>query len=72
MRQQDADWHKGPAPGATVWRSPSGGVPGAVRPVPAKAATVRPTGSGLRQVANTQGSEEFPDWGPHPLATSHS
>jgi Tol biopolymer transport system component len=33
--------------------------------------TVRPTGSDLRQVANTQGSEEFPDWGPHPLATSH-
>jgi Tol biopolymer transport system component len=34
--------------------------------------TVRPTGSDLRQVADTQGSEEFPDWGPHPLATSHS
>ena len=34
--------------------------------------TVRPTGSDLRQVANTQGSEEFafPDWGPHPLARS--
>ena len=34
--------------------------------------TVRPTGSDLRQVANTQGSEEFADWGPHPLASSKS
>lgn len=32
--------------------------------------TARPTGSDLRQVANTQGSEELPDWGPHPLASS--
>jgi hypothetical protein len=31
---------------------------------------MRPTGSDLRQVANTQGSEEFADWGPHPLAGS--
>jgi hypothetical protein len=33
---------------------------------------MRPTGSDLQQVANTQGSEEiaFPDWGPHPLASS--
>jgi len=30
--------------------------------------TVRPTGSDLRHVANTQGSEELADWGPHPLA----
>jgi hypothetical protein len=30
--------------------------------------TVRPAGSDLRHVANTQGSEEFADWGPHPLA----
>jgi Tol biopolymer transport system component len=30
--------------------------------------TVRPTGSDLRQLAGTQGSEEFPDWGSHPLA----
>jgi Tol biopolymer transport system component len=30
--------------------------------------TVRATGSDLRQVANTQGNEEFPDWGSHPLA----
>ena len=29
--------------------------------------TVRATGSGLRQVTNTQGSDEFPDWGPHQL-----
>ena len=27
-------------------------------------------GSDLRQVANTQGGEEFADWGPHPLASS--
>jgi Tol biopolymer transport system component len=34
--------------------------------------TMRPTGSDLQQVANTQGSEEiaFADWGPHPLASS--
>ena len=34
--------------------------------------TMRPTGSDLQQVANTQGSEEiaFTDWGPHPLASS--
>jgi TolB protein len=32
--------------------------------------TMRPTGSDLRQVANTQGSDEFADWGPHPLASS--
>ena len=32
--------------------------------------TVRSTGSALRQVANTQGSEEFPDWGSHPLANT--
>ncbi len=32
--------------------------------------TMRPTGSDLRQVTNTQGSEEFADWGPHPLAGS--
>ena len=30
--------------------------------------TVRPAGSDLRHVANTRGSEEFADWGPHPLA----
>jgi Tol biopolymer transport system component len=34
--------------------------------------TVRPTGSDLRQVANTQGSDQFADWGPHPLASSKS
>ena len=34
--------------------------------------TMRPTGSDLQQVANTQGSEEiaFADWGPHPRASS--
>jgi Tol biopolymer transport system component len=32
--------------------------------------TMRPTGSDLRQIANTQGSDEFADWGPHPLASS--
>jgi hypothetical protein len=32
--------------------------------------TVRPTGSDLHQMANTQGSEEFPDWGRHPLANA--
>jgi Tol biopolymer transport system component len=31
--------------------------------------TVRPAGSDLRQVANTQGSDQFADWGPHPLAS---
>jgi Tol biopolymer transport system component len=30
--------------------------------------TVQSTGSDPRQVANTQSSEEFPDWGSHPLA----
>jgi hypothetical protein len=30
--------------------------------------TMRPTGSDLRPLAGTQGSEEFPDWGTHPLA----
>lgn len=34
--------------------------------------TVRPTGSDLRQVADTQGSDQFADWGPHPLASSKS
>src|SRR5271166_420212 len=32
--------------------------------------TVRPTGSDLRPLADTQGSEEFPDWGSHPLANA--
>ena len=32
--------------------------------------TVRPTGSDLRPLAGTQGSEEFPDWGTHPLANA--
>ena len=32
--------------------------------------TVRPTGSDLRPLAGTQGSEEFPDWGTHPLASA--
>jgi hypothetical protein len=32
--------------------------------------TVRPTGSDLRQLAGTVGSEEFPDWGSRPLAST--
>ena len=32
--------------------------------------TMRPTGSDLRPLADTQGSEEFPDWGTHPLAST--
>lgn len=34
--------------------------------------TVRATGSDLRPVTNTQGSDEFPDWGPHQLAHPNS
>ena len=32
--------------------------------------TVRPAGSDLHPLAGTQGSEEFPDWGPRPLAST--
>ncbi|MFY9929224.1 MAG: hypothetical protein WAK82_14565 [Streptosporangiaceae bacterium] len=32
--------------------------------------TVRPTGSDLRPLAGTLGSEEFPDWGSRPLANA--
>ncbi|HEV2258951.1 MAG TPA: hypothetical protein VGS06_38030 [Streptosporangiaceae bacterium] len=32
--------------------------------------TAGPTGSDLRQLADTQGGEEFLDWGPHPLANA--
>jgi TolB protein len=31
--------------------------------------TVRADGSDLQQMASTHGNDEFPDWGPHPLAT---
>jgi Tol biopolymer transport system component len=34
--------------------------------------TVRPTGSGLRPVANTQGSDQFADWGPHTPASPNA
>jgi Tol biopolymer transport system component len=34
--------------------------------------TVRPTGSDLRPLAGTQGSEEFPDWGSQPLANTQA
>ena len=34
--------------------------------------TMRPTGSDLRPLADTQGREEFPDWGTHPLANANA
>jgi hypothetical protein len=34
--------------------------------------TMRPTGSDLLPLADTQGSEEFPDWGTRPLASTRA